>query len=153
MARKPEPPPRPSRITIPECAHPLAKLVFSEMKRQICSYEELEWRAGVLRCTFKAWRSSSRPGLETIEAALGALGWALIPVPQHKHLPANIAAGLDALNAEWAGEEPLLHHLLASACLAPILVKREGAVIDVAPVRVKVSRRREPHPGQTVLFA
>lgn len=143
----------PSRITIPERANPLAKLVFGEMKRQRVSYEELEFRAGVLRCTFKSWRAEKNPGLATIEAALGALGWALIPVPQHTRLPENIQAGLDALNKEWAGEEPLLHHLLASACLAPILVKHDGPVVDATATAVKTRRKaKEPNPRQVGLF-
>lgn len=122
MASPPSPLKQPSRITIPLKANPLAKLVFGEMAKQGVTYDELEWRAGVLKTTIKAWRSENSPGLLSIEAALGALGWSLVPVPMHKRLPPNIAAGLDALNAEWAGEEPILHHLLASACLAPLTV-------------------------------
>lgn len=113
---------RPSKITIPEKANPLARLVFAEMQKQGVTYDELEWRSGVLRCTIKAWRAENKPGLETIEACLGALGWALVPVPQHERLPEHIRAGLAALNEQWGGDEPLLHHLLASACLAPVTV-------------------------------
>jgi hypothetical protein len=150
MARQPEPQ-RPSKITIPEKANPLAKLVFSEMHRQRVTYAELEWRAGVLTSTFKAWRTDNRPGLESIEAALGALGWALVPVPQHERLPENIRAGLEALSAEWAQEEPLLHHLLATACRAAILVKDSGPIVDAVPVRKSVRRRGDPHPQQISL--
>lgn len=164
MARKPDTPKknstwsvsaRESSITIPDRANPLAKLMFAEMKRQRVSYDELEHRSGVLRCTFKSWRLEKNPGLITIEAALGALGWALVPVPQHDQLPDNIRTGLDALNAEWAGQEPLLHHLLASACLAPIIVKHEGPVVDAKATSVTVRPRRrgrEPNPFQKTLF-
>lgn len=155
MARKPEPPKRPSKITVPEKANPLARLVFAEMKRQSVTYDELEWRAGVLRCTIKAWRNENRPGLESIEAALGALGWALVPVPRMDRVPAEIAAGLEALREKWAREEPLLHHLLASACLAPILV--DGATVetvDVVPSRVTTRPRKAvgANPNQASLF-
>ena len=81
MARNAPPPARRSKITIPERCHPLAKIVFAEMQRQNVTYDELEWRSGVLRSTFKAWRTHNRPGLESIEAALGALGWSVLPVP------------------------------------------------------------------------
>lgn len=146
---------RESSITIPEHAHPLARLMFAEMKRQRVSYDELEHRSGVLRCTYKSWRIEKTPGLTTISAALGALGWALVPVPMHEELPENIKAGLDALNAEWAGEQPLLHHLLASACLAPIVVRHEGDVVDTKAEAVVIRPRRkgrEPNPYQVTLF-
>lgn len=152
MSRRPDPPKRPSKITIPEKANPLAKLVFAEMAKQGVTYAELEWRAGVLVSTFKAWRTDNAPGLASIEAALGALGWALVPVPQMKRLPDNIRAGLDALTAEWAGDEPLLHHLLASACLAPIIVKHEGPIIEHVPASRPARRRSiEAHPMQVAL--
>lgn len=91
---------RPSKITIPEHCHPLAKAVFAEMKRQNVSYDELEHRAGVLRSTFKAWRTNNRPGLDTIEAALGSLGWHVLPVPKPETLPAQLRADLEAVAAK-----------------------------------------------------
>lgn len=118
---KPAPYVRPSRISIPERCHPIAKVVFGEMQRQGVTYDEMEYRSGVLRSTFKAWRTSNLPGLATSEAALGSLGWVLIPVPRLDILPPSIQAGLDALAAEWAGDHPLLHQLLATVCQAPIL--------------------------------
>lgn len=132
---------RPSKITVPEKANPLARLVFEEMKAQNVTYDELEWTSGVLRCTIKAWRTDNSPGLLSISAALGALGWALVPVPQKERLPEHIQAALDKLNEEWAGEEPLLHHLLASACLAPIKVRRDEPAEPVESVR-RVARGR-----------
>jgi len=146
---------KPSRVTVPQRANPLAKIVFHEMGRQGVTYAELEHRSGVLTSTFKAWRTDNSPGLASVEAALGALGWALVPVPRLDRIPAKIVAGLDALNAEWAGEEPLLHHLLASACLAPIRVEQAGLeppTIDLKPTSVVVRAKRrtkEPNPYQT----
>jgi hypothetical protein len=86
-----------SRITIPERCHPLAKVVFAEMKRQGVTYDELEWRSGVLRSTFKAWRTNNRPGLDTIEAALGVLGWSALPVPKPHTLPVELREDLEAI--------------------------------------------------------
>lgn len=68
---------RKSKVTVPEQCDPRAKIVFAEMRRQAVTYDELEWRSGVLRSTFKAWRTNNKPGLDTVEAALGALGWDL----------------------------------------------------------------------------
>ncbi len=87
---------RPSRITIPERCDPRAKVVFAEMRRQGVTYDELEHRAGVLRSTFKAWRTNNKPGLDTLDAALGALGWSLLPVPNPKLSP-QLCADLRAV--------------------------------------------------------
>jgi len=125
--------PRPSRITIPERAHPLARLVFAEMARQRFTYSELEWRANVLISTFKAWRKDNTPGLTTIEAALGALGWNLVPVPQVERLPADIREGLAELAERWGRDEPLLHHLLAGVCRAPLFNGRPRPASTDAP--------------------
>lgn len=156
MAKKPPPPPRPSRVTVPERCHPMAKIVFGEMNRQGVTYDELEYRSGVLRSTFKAWRTHNKPGLDTIEAALGSLGWVVIPVPRIEHLPPNIQAGLEVLAAEWEGDHPLLHQLLATVCKAPILgefARAENVVPLPLPNRKARRANRTPHPDQIALFA
>jgi hypothetical protein len=91
---------RKSKITIPDRCHPLAKMVFAEMARQRVTYDELEWTSGVLRSTFKAWRTHNRPGLESIEAALGALGWVVTVSPAEHTIPAELRADLQALVAK-----------------------------------------------------
>ena len=52
---------RPSKLTIPEKCHPLARLMFTEMKAQGVTYDELEFLSGVLRCTTKSWRFERNP--------------------------------------------------------------------------------------------
>ena len=104
--------PKVSKITIPQRCHALAKVIFAEMQRQCVSYDELEYRSGVLKSTFKAWRTNNRPGLETIEATLGSLGWALLPVPTMSQLPASIRDKLEVLAAEWGEINPLLCELI-----------------------------------------
>ena len=94
--RHPKPKPqRPTRITIPEGVCPHVKLVFAEMKRQNMTYSRVEERSGVLRCTLKAWRHKNAPGLTSIEAVLGSLGWDFVPVPRAEILP-------EAMHAELA---------------------------------------------------
>lgn len=147
---------RPSKITIPPHANPLAKLVFAEMARQGVTYSEIEHRSGVLSSSLKSWRQEKNPGLTTIEATLGSLGWALVPVPRMERLPEYIVEGLNALNERWSRDEPLLHQLLASACLAPVLIDGAPApiTIDIAPSRVVTRRKsRDPIPGQVLLFS
>lgn len=105
---------RKSRITIPERCHPLAKFLFAEMRRQAVTYDELEHRSGVLRTTFKSYRTNNRPGLETMEAALGALGWSLLPVPRRETLPALLRADLEAIATKYALDElPVLQFIAA----------------------------------------
>ena len=111
---------RPSRTTVPEHAHPLAKTVFQLMREYSCTYEELEWRSGVLSTTTKAWRKTSRPSLASIEAALGVFGWSLVPVPPLKDVPPEIAAELERLAEQWRGINPALCQLLATVCRAPL---------------------------------
>jgi hypothetical protein len=104
---------RPSKITIPERAHPLAKAVFAELKRQNVTLLELEFRSGVLVGTAKAWRKNNRPGLETMEACLGALGWSLLPVPKASALPEGLRADLEAVAAKHCTSLPCLEFMAA----------------------------------------
>jgi hypothetical protein len=97
---------RKSKITTPEIAHPLAKSVFTLMREHGVTYDELEWKSGVLRSTFKAWRNANRPGLDTIEAALGVFGYSVLPVPPADVLPPELRADLEAV-AEKHGTKSL----------------------------------------------
>ena len=83
---------------------------------KIVTYDSLEWRAGVLRSTFKAWRTNNRPGLDTIEAALGALGWELMPTPKADRLDPAVRADLEAV-AEKHGLDAIPHLELVAACV------------------------------------
>lgn len=107
---------RKSKITIPERADPRAKLVFQLMRDQGVTYDALEWSAGVLRSTIKAWRKSNKPGLDTIEAALGALGWLLLPVPKPDRLDPVLRADLEAI-AEKHGLDVIPHRELVASCI------------------------------------
>ncbi len=110
---------RPSRLSIPDRCHPLAKVVFAEMRRQNVRYDELEWNSGVLRSTFKAWRTSNRPGLDTIEAALGSLGWSVLAVPKAETLPAELRADLEAVAEKHGTALPCLEFIAAAVGRQP----------------------------------
>ena len=101
-------------VSIPERAHPLAKFIFAEMGRQGFSYDALAWKSGVLRTTFKSWRTNNRPGIETVEACLGALGWALLPVPRRETLPAAMRVDLEAIATKYALNELPVLQLMAT---------------------------------------
>lgn len=116
-----EPEPQPSKITVPRKAHPAAQIVFAEMKRQGVTYDELEYRAGVLKSTFKAWRTHNSPGLESMQAALGALGWEFLPIPKLDHIPAEVRAKLAEAAEMWGSEDDLLCELIAMVAHSPAI--------------------------------
>ena len=89
------------------------------MKRQRVSYDELENRSGVLRSTFKAWRTNNRPGLDTVEAALGSLGWHVLAVPKPETLPHELRADLERVAAKHATSLPCLAFIAAAAGRRP----------------------------------
>jgi hypothetical protein len=87
-------------VSIPARVAPHVRLVFSEMARQVRSYDDLEAASGIRRASVKAWRHKNRPGLESLEAVLGALGWHFVAVPAHiEHLPPSVAAKLAEVSA------------------------------------------------------
>jgi hypothetical protein len=138
--------PKRARVTVPERCHPVAKIVFEQMREQMVTYDELEHRSGVLKSTFKAWRTNNRPGFETLEACLGALGWGLLPVPRIENLPPEIRSGLEALAERWGEVSPLLCQLMASVARSPI------AMASTPPPQKKRPRLKLIHPAQTKLF-
>jgi hypothetical protein len=118
---------RKSKITIPAHCDPRAKVVFAEMRRQAVTYDELEWRSGVLRSTFKAWRKNSAPGIHTVDAALGALGWSLLPVPTNPDaFPADLRADLESV-AKKHGRDTLPCLEFIAACIGH---RHPGSHID-----------------------
>jgi hypothetical protein len=117
----------PSRITIPQKANPLARLVFAEMQRQNISYEELEHLSGVLHCTTKAWRGENSPGLLSISAALGALGWNLVPVPVLDVLPDQVRDALDEIGQHFRSDEETYGAALQAAAVFPAYARERLA--------------------------
>jgi hypothetical protein len=84
----------PSRITIPDAAVPAVRFFYADARRQNWRYEEIEYRSGVLRQTFKAWRHSNRPSYESLTSVLGALNWSLLPCPDPAIIPPDIREAL-----------------------------------------------------------
>ena len=148
--RNPEPPPRqPSKVTVPKRAHPAAKIVFAEMRRQGVTYDELEYRSGVLKSTVKAWRTDNSPGLETMQAALGSLGWEFLAVPRLENLPEGVRAKLEEAADVWGSDDDLLTELLAMIATSPRLNRARllASTAPVAPYQPKLrkvgGRKRE----------
>jgi hypothetical protein len=115
---------RPSRVTTPKRCHPAAKIVFAEMRRQGVTYDELEYRSGVLKSTFKAWRTHNAPGLETLSAALQALGWEWLPMPPLDALPQAVRSEITRLAEEHGlDEDGLLTALIREVAHRPLQVR------------------------------
>lgn len=102
------------------------------MARQRVTYDCLEYYSGVLRSTFKAWRTSNKPGLDTIEAALGALGWNVLPVPKAETLPPELRADLEALADKHGRAIPCLEFIAAAVGRHP-QTRRPPASFDRNP--------------------
>ena len=123
---------RDTKITIPALAGPHVRLVFAEMARQNVTYDEVEQGSGVLRSTLKAWRHKNAPGLTSIEAVLGFLGFDFVPVPRAKVLP-----------------KPLLEDLVPIAERHGLTLERTiGALIEItAAIHENVREApRKPKP-------
>lgn len=87
----------------------------AEWRRVGVTYDELEARSGVLRTTAKAWRINNKPSMDTLDAALGALGWSLLPVPSPCSLPAALRHDLEVVASKHGlAEVPALQ--LIAAC-------------------------------------
>ncbi|MGX1098899.1 hypothetical protein [Amorphus sp. MBR-141] len=157
--RDPKPRTQPSKISIPQHVGPHVRLVFSEMKRQNITYDDAEYGSGVLRTTIKAWRKRSRPGLESIEAVLGYLGWDFVPLPREETLPQEVRDRLKPVAEELEmSMEQAVGALLA--ILVGIRTRFEGAdcslpdgnVVRIPP-RPRARKRKVPAvAGQTLLF-
>jgi hypothetical protein len=70
----------PSRITVPDRAHPLSRLVFAEMQRQGITYVDMADKSGISRETLTAWRVRNVPDLTSLEACFGVLRLRLAPI-------------------------------------------------------------------------
>ncbi|MBA2127176.1 hypothetical protein DLM45_13230 [Hyphomicrobium methylovorum] len=121
---KPAPYVRPSRVTIPAKANPLARLAFELMKRHGVSYQELEFRSGILASSVKAWRGGGKlrpnvPSLASIEAALGVFGYRLVPCPPLSNLPADVREKLEEVGQHFISDDETLAAAIVAATSKP----------------------------------
>jgi hypothetical protein len=86
---------------------------------------------------------NNRPGLDTIEAALGALNWSVLPVPNPETLPEGLRTDLEALAQR--------HELASLPCLEFIAacVGRHPETID-ARVRLPGQDRKTAMSNATI---
>ncbi len=84
-------------VEVPEHAGPHVKLFFTEMRRQMVRYQDVEDATAVRRATLKAWRRKNSPSLVNLQAAFSLLGYDYVPVPALEILPAELAGDLTAL--------------------------------------------------------
>lgn len=152
--RNPDPKPhRRVRVSIPEKAGPHVRLIFAEMARQGRTYDWMEERSGVRRVALKAWRHKNYPSLQSIEAALGALGWDFLPVPR-KAMPEDVTKQLEPVAESLSLTIPQ-----TTAVLLEIMAgihKRFGDPRQDVVVPIPTTRKRRvrwaPHPDQVPLL-
>jgi hypothetical protein len=135
-----------SKITVPEKGHPLARLAFRLMQKQGVTYDELEWCSGVLRCTIKSWRHEKKPGLETIQAVLGALGFELVPVPALDSLPAHVRDIIEDVGEHFRSDSEALGAAIAAAAAMPAITA--AAMANMAADRAAGKRGARPRGTQ-----
>ncbi|WP_311276122.1 hypothetical protein [Methylobacterium sp. WCS2018Hpa-22] len=153
--RNPDKRKRPATITVPDRVGPHVRLLFTEMRRQNVTYDEVEEGSGVRRAALKAWRHKNRPSLESIEAALGFLGFDLVPIPRAKVLPAEIVAEIREVAARLDLDMPATVKLIVEV-VAGIHARFGEVATDEAPTVAEAPPRRRsrlfPHPDQCSLL-
>lgn len=142
-------------VTMPERVGPHVKLVFAEMARLRFTYDETEEGSGVRRASIKAWRRKNKPGLESLEAVLGFLGWDFVAVPRAKALPEEVRSELQPIADKLGLTMP--QTITALIEIVTGIHERFPFLRDPTaskPVRFKSRRqeRRVIHPDQHALL-
>lgn len=71
------------RLKVPERAHPMVVLLFTEMNRQMTTIEEVSARSGVNYATIKGWRYRYVPNITNLDACFNAIGLRLTVREMH----------------------------------------------------------------------
>lgn len=142
-------------VTMPDRVGPHVKLVFAEMARLRFTYDQTEEGSGVRRASIKAWRRKNKPGLESLEAVLGFLGWDFVAVPRAKALPEEVRAELQPVADKLGLTMPQTITALIEIVTGiherfPFL--REPTAIKPAPLGAKRKRPPAVHPDQFALL-
>lgn len=142
-------------VTMPDRVGPHVKLVFAEMARLRFTYDETEEGSGVRRASIKAWRRKNKPGLESLEAVLGFLGWDFVAVPRAKALPEEVRAELQPIADKLGLTMP--QTITALIEIVTGIHERFPFLRDptaIKPVRFKSRRKERPtvHPDQHALL-
>ncbi|MFA7597280.1 MAG: hypothetical protein WCY92_13100 [Novosphingobium sp.] len=91
------------------------------MRDQGVTYDEAEWRSGILKTTIKSWRGEKAPSLTSLQAAFGGLGWGIAPYPHLETLPPNIREQVEELAQSFFSDEHALAAIVASAISKPAM--------------------------------
>lgn len=110
---------KPSRITVPRHAHPLARFALELMRKHGYTYLLTEIESGVLVSTIKGWRSANTPSLQSIAAVLGVFGWRLVPCPPIDDLPADVREQLEAVGQLFVSDDETLAAAIVAATTQP----------------------------------
>lgn len=71
-------------LAIPEHVHPVVKEIWRIAVDQRVTMAEISRRSGVDYSTVMNWRCGPNPSLVNVDAVLGAMGYRLKVVPQHR---------------------------------------------------------------------
>lgn len=154
--REPWKPRRRTTITVPTGVGPHVRLIFSEMSRQNVTYDQMDEGSGVQRATLKAWRHKNVPSLQNVEAALGFLGFDLVPVPRAKALPPEVVAELkpiaDRLGLSMEAAVKALVEIVAGVHAKFGPADPPNSVVVDFRKSARRHERRDAHPDQNALL-
>lgn len=128
-------------VTMPARVSPHVKLVFAEMSRLHITYDEVAEGSAVRRATMKAWRRKNKPSLESLEAVLGFLGWAYVPVPALQTVSPELAGELTTLALKLGKSMPQ-----TIAALIDIGVEQKLLRINAEEKRAVLAEREARNP-------
>jgi len=108
-----------SAISVPKSAHPLVRLLFMLMRKHGTRYDILQDASGVLRQTFRSWRTDKFPGIRALSATLGCYGYRLLPCPPLDDLPAHVRDQLEEIGQHFFSDDEALAACVYAATSKP----------------------------------
>ena len=97
---------RPSYYAVPDSAHPMVRMLFSEMLRRGMSLGEMAAASGIDRNTISSWRRRRKSmSLFSLECCLTVLGLSLLATPDPARV-SQLAGEVAKLRAEKAVHAP-----------------------------------------------
>ena len=132
---------KPSRITTPRHAHPVARLFFDLLRRHRVTYLEAEHSSGILVSTIKSWRTASVPSFQSLEAALGIFGWRLVPCPPLDGIPDEVREQLESVGQHFVSDD----ETLAAAIVAATTKPGKGGTAEQPAPRLEYRNADKPY--------
>lgn len=140
-----------SRVSVPERCNPHARLVFQLMRETGFTYDEVEYRSGILRSTLKSYRLEKTPSLQSIEALLGVWGYTLVPVPPLSSLKPETLDAIEEISLDFKSDHEALAAIMARVCSVPVELPAAENINVETKIEPTIRRRPKAIEGQVAL--